>query len=126
EKSPPEKNPPEKNSSETSPPAKQSDSTSKPSPPTPSDAKPAATRLPVPDTAAQQQSLARVKDLLKEDYAQAKGSEGQLNLARKLAKLAADEARNDQTACYVMATQALELATKYCESKFASVLAGGL
>lgn len=75
------------------------------------DSKPAEPRVAVPDEAAQQKALQQVKDILKDEYAQAKNAEGQLTLAKKLQKLGTDT-KNDPAERYVTYTQALDLATK--------------
>lgn len=118
EKNPGDKNPPD-NKPDTPDPVKppiEGDNNPKP---------PASDRAPVPDQATQQKALAHVKDVLKDTYAAAKGSEGQLALARKLAELANGTA-DDAAARYVMATQALEIAIRQCDPALASQLVGGL
>ncbi len=82
-------------------------------------------RKPVPSAEAQQKSLKQLKEVLKNEYAQAKTPEGQLELARKLGKLAG-ETSDDAAAQYVMAMQGLDMAVKYCDPRLASDFVAGL
>jgi NPCBM/NEW2 domain len=83
------------------------------------DAKPASgARRPIPDEAAQQKALQQLKELLKDDFAQAKTPDGQLELARKLEQLATDT-KNDPNSSYVAFAQALDFATKCGDSALA-------
>lgn len=133
----PPDNPADKNSSKTAPAgdaAKPADATAKPADdPKPGDsAKPAdgtktadgenpdaakpddvkpEPRVAVPGDAAQQKALAEIKEILKDDYAQAKNAEGQLALAKKLQKLGQDT-KNDAASRYVTHVQAIDFATK--------------
>jgi serine/threonine protein kinase len=66
-------------------------------------------RLPVPSAEAQRASLAMIKDLYKEDYAQAKQPEAKAILAQKLLDASA-QAEDDATAWYVVVHEASEMA----------------
>ena len=76
------------------------------------DADAAAPKPPVPNEAAQQKSLQQLKDVMKDDFAQAKSPDDQLALAERLEKLAADT-KDDLSARYVTFSQALEIATRF-------------
>ena len=93
---------------------------------TPSSGSPLApARTPIPSAEAQQKALAQLKEVLKDDYAQAKGAEGSLALARNLEGLAHDTA-DDAASRYVMATQGLEMAVKFCDPRLASHFVAGI
>ncbi len=82
-------------------------------------------RAAVPDEATQQKATAQMKDVLKDEFAQAKTSEAQLALARHLGQLAEEDFATDPAVSYVMAKEALELAIRQCEPALASDLVGG-
>ncbi len=93
---------------------------------TPSGAAPQSpARTPIPSAEAQQKALSQLKEVLKDDYATAKGAEGNLTLARKLEGLARDTA-DDAASRYVMATQGLEMAVKFCDPRLASNFVAGI
>ncbi len=127
--SPPPDQHPEKISAEKSPSEKNTATDEKPQPvpvatdATPKPAEPA--RAAIPDPAAQQKATAQMKDVLKDEFTQAKTPEAQIALARHLGKLAEEDFATDPAVSYVMAKEALDLAAKHCEPALASELVGG-
>ena len=89
----------------------------------PNPAEPA--RAEVPDAAAQQKATAQMKEVLKDEFAQAKTPEAQIALARHLGKLAEEDFATDPAVSYVMAKEALDLAIRQCDPALASDLVGG-
>jgi hypothetical protein len=87
--------------------------------------KPALGRVPVPDEAAREKALAQLKEVMKDEFAKAKGPEAQLALAGRLAQLAQQETEKDPPMGYVAADQALEIAVRQCDIGLASQLVGG-
>jgi hypothetical protein len=81
--------------------------------------------MPVPNDAARQTALAQLKEVLKDEFAKAKGAEGQLALAGRLAQLAQQETEKDPAMGYVAAEQSLEIAVRQCDVGLASQLVGG-
>ena len=79
----------------------------------------------VPDEAARQKVLAQLKEVLKDEFAKAKGPEPQLALAGRLAQLAQQETEKDPAMGYVAAEQSLEIAVRQCDIGLASQLVGG-
>jgi hypothetical protein len=84
-----------------------------------------AARAPVPDADAQQKATAQMKEVLKDEFAQAKTPEAQVALAKHLAKLAEEDFARDPAVSYVMAKEALDMAVKQGEPALASELVGG-
>jgi hypothetical protein len=82
-------------------------------------------RAPVPDKAAQEKALAQLKEVMKDDFSQAKSPEAQVALAMRLAQLAEQETRKDPVTGYVAADQALQIAVRQCDVPLASQLVGG-
>jgi hypothetical protein len=78
-------------------------------------------RLPVPDSPAQQKALQEVKAVLKDEFARATDVKGQVALGHNLARLAA-EGGDGPAVRYAMASQALELAVNCGEVSLASDL----
>lgn len=72
-------------------------------------AEPAPARLPVPSAEAQRASLELIKDLFKDEYAQARRPEDKLALAGRLLDESA-RLKDDNTAWYVLVHEASELA----------------
>jgi hypothetical protein len=120
---------PEKNSTEKAPGEQNPTTDEKPQPApvvtdtTPKPAEPA--RAAIPDPAAQQKATAQMKDVLKDEFTQAKTPEAQIALARHLGKLAEEDFATVPAVSYVMAKEALDLAVKHCEPALASELVGG-
>ena len=85
----------------------------------------AAGRAPVPDKAAQEKALAQLKEVMKDDFSQAKSSEAQIAPAMRLAQLAEQETRKDPVTGYVAADQSLQIAVRQCNIPLASQLVGG-
>ena len=83
-----------------------------------------AVRSPVPSVADQQKATQLLKEVLKAEYQSAKGVDGQLALAHRLAELA-NQTADDPAARYVAASQALDIAVKLCDVRLASDLVGG-
>ncbi len=111
-------------SSGSNPPVSSTPENSSPST-SPEKKEPTAARLPVPDADAQRKSLAEIKSVYKDEFGKATTLEGRTALARKLTDLATGT-KEDPTARYVLATQALELSVKLCDAKQASALVLGL
>lgn len=118
----------EKNPFDMKAPDKAPDSADRPLPSTTDTHRgPARTGLlaPVPNEAARQKALAQLKEVLKDEFAKAKGPEAQLALAGRLAQLAQQETEKDPAMGYVAAEQSLEIAVRQCDVGLASQLVGG-
>ncbi len=76
-------------------------------------------RTAIPAGDAQQKQLAKLHDILKDDFALAKSPDEKLKLARRLVQLA-QETKDDPPMAYVMATQGLDLAGRQGDPRIAA------
>jgi hypothetical protein len=76
----------------------------------------------VPSEIAQQDALREVRNILRDEFVAATTPPFQVALARKLERLAA-ETRDDATTCYVLRSQAIELAIRGGDADLAADLA---